>query len=98
MSDKNISTSRTAIYFQGWGQIMKKKNSNLSSDTPDFTSPPPDLGQDCMQSRVMDMCANSKSCMAAPPPLARSRYCQSFCKDSILFHHKLVINTRDCNL
>ena len=40
---------------QGWGQSFKKKNSNLCGDTADFTPPPPYLGQDFMQSPVIDM-------------------------------------------
>ena len=32
------------------------KNSNLCCDTADFTSPPPYLDQDRMQSHVIDMC------------------------------------------
>ena len=42
--------------MQGWGQILKKKNSNLCGDSADFTPPPPYLGQDFMQSPVIDMC------------------------------------------
>ena len=38
------------------GTDFEKKNSNLCSDTADFASLPPYLGQDCMQSRLIDMC------------------------------------------
>ena len=38
------------------GTDFEKKNSNLCSDTADFTPPPPYLGQDFMQSPVIDMC------------------------------------------
>ena len=49
--------------IQGWGQILKKKNSNLCCDTADFTPPPPYLGQDFMQSPVIDMWPIQKSCI-----------------------------------
>ena len=38
------------------GTDFEKKKSHLCGDTVDFTSPPPNLGQDCMQLRVIDMC------------------------------------------
>ena len=38
------------------GTDFEKKSSNLCGDTVDFTSLPPYLGQDCMQSSVIDMC------------------------------------------
>ena len=38
------------------GTDFEKKNSNLCGDTADFTPPPAYLGQDFMQSPVIDMC------------------------------------------
>ena len=45
--DNNAKASQD----QGWGQIKnkQKQTSNLCRDTAYFTSPPPYLGQDCMQ-------------------------------------------------
>ena len=40
------------------GTDFEKKNSNLYCDTADFTPPPPYLGQDFMQSPVIDMCSS----------------------------------------
>ena len=39
----------------GMGTDFEKKNSNLCGDTEDFTPPAPYLGQDFMQSPVIDM-------------------------------------------
>ena len=50
----------------------KKKNSNLCGDTADITPPPPYLGQDFMQSPVIDIRAHPKSCIG----------CQNFEKKS----------------
>ena len=39
----------------GMGTDFEKKNSNLCGETADFIPPPPYIGQDFMQSPVIDM-------------------------------------------
>ena len=43
-------------------KFWKKKNSNLCGDIADFTPPPSYLGQNFMQSPVIDMCPSKVGC------------------------------------
>ena len=45
--------------YAGMGTDFEKKNSSLCGDTADFTPPPPYLGQDFVQSPVIDMCSST---------------------------------------
>ena len=40
------------------GTDFEKKTTNLCSDTADFTPPPPYLGQDFVQSPIINMCSS----------------------------------------
>ena len=97
----NLSLKLQRGILTGMGtDFEKKKPSNLCDDMAYFTSPPPYLGQDCMQLRVIDICPFR--IMHWPPKKIRKGgkihkipipvlMCRSNNSKFILFSYKIVL-------
>ena len=71
----SFNIKKMSIYTQGWKKILNPPpppTATCAMTLVDFISPPPYLGQDCMQSRVIDMCPFKVLHWLPPPPPPKS--------------------------